>query len=75
MVEKEGVNNYLGELAAQLVAMGSGTRHTRVLLVFDATSPVRALLKFRKAHHRWKLNYYASALLDAFDKLAEQCDV
>ena len=45
------------------------------MIVFDATSPVRALLKFRKGYDRWKLCYYGSAMLDAFDKLAQLCEV
>lgn len=58
MEEPEGKNNYRGELGAQILALADGTGGIRVMIVFDATSPVRALLKFRALLLR--LCYYGS---------------
>jgi len=52
MWEVEGADNYLAELAAQLDALVDENEGGRIILVFDATSPVTAMSKFRKACHR-----------------------
>ena len=40
-----------------------------MLLVFDATSPVRAWLRFRRKHARTRCGYKAFQLLDTLDQL------
>ena len=44
---QEGDDNYLGELAAQIDAFNSLNAGSRVVVVFDAQSPIRALHTFR----------------------------
>ena len=46
--EPEGADNYIGELAAQLDAAAEEGEGGRVIVVFDATSPVLAMKKFRR---------------------------
>ena len=36
---------------------------------------MRAWLKLRGRHARYKLNYYARALLDTFEQLVQKCEV
>ena len=75
MCEPEGNDNYLGELAAVLTALKSEPEGGRILIILDATSPVRALLKFRKCHQRTQLGYFASEWLDALDQLVARQEV
>ena len=72
---KHGLDNYFGELGALLQALEDAEVGCRIALVFDATSSVRAWLKFRGRHARHKLNYYARMLLDAFEQLVQKCEV
>ena len=73
--EAEGSNNYLGELGALVVALQALPDGARVLGVVDATSPVHAWLRFCRVHNRWKMSYYASALLDELDRQVDRCEV
>ena len=50
--EVEGADNYLAELAAHLDALNDENEGGRIILVFDATSPVLAMRKFRRMCHR-----------------------
>ena len=68
-LEPEGSDNYLGELAALLAALDDAPEGSRVLLMFDATSPVRAWLRFRRKHARIRCGYKAFHLLDTLDQL------
>ena len=61
MVEPEGDDNYLGELGAVLAALRAEADGGRILYILDATSPIRAWLRFRKCA---QLGYYAAAWLD-----------
>ena len=72
---KYGLDNYVGELAALLQAVHDAEAGARVVVVFDATSPVRAWLRFRGRHARHKLSYYARHLLDTFEQLVQKCEV
>ena len=47
MEEEMGNDNYLGEMAAQLDALDFVEAGCRVVIVFDATSPVEAMRHFR----------------------------
>ena len=64
MIEVDGEDNYLAELAAQIVASADADGFKRIILEIDATSPVAAALKFRRVSHRRKQQYYASQWLD-----------
>ena len=75
MAEPEGDDNYLGEMAAVLKALSSEAPGGRILIVLDATSPVRAWLKFRKRHHRTQMGYYGCEWLDALDQLVARHEV
>ena len=70
-----GHDNYVGELGALLTAAEDVEAGGRVLLLFDATSPVRAWLRFRDKHNRHKLDYYANRLLDALERLLQKCEL
>ena len=59
MVEETGADNYLGEMAAQLDALDLLPPGGKVVIVFDATSPVTALEAFKKACSRARNRYYA----------------
>ena len=61
----EGEDNYLAELVALIDALVNTDDGERVLLIIDATSPVRAHLKFMWSHNRVKMGYYLDRLLDA----------
>jgi ribonuclease HI len=70
-----GYDNYVGELGALTQAVEDAERDSRVMIVFDASSPVRAWLRFRGRHDRHKLDYYAAKWLDAFDQLTRKLEV
>ena len=71
---EEDVNedNYIAELAAQLDALtdaiSRGTEE-RVIIVFDATSPVRAMLRFGRLSARARGDRLAAELLEHFERL------
>jgi ribonuclease HI len=71
---EEDVNedNYIAELTAQLDALtdatGRGTEE-RVIMVFDATSPVRAMLRFGRLGARARGDRLAAELLEHFERL------
>ena len=71
----EGKDNYLAELAALVEALAQEADGERISIVFDATSPVLALLHFRRAHDRTKQQFYGSDLLDSFDQEVARMDV
>jgi len=71
---EEDVNedNYIAELAAQLDALTDATSRgpdERVILVFDATSPVRAMLRFGRLSARARGDRLAAELLEHFERL------
>ena len=55
-----------------LTALDDAPPQSRVLLVFDATSPVKAWLKFRTRHARLRCGYKAFHMLDTLDQLVER---
>ena len=65
-------DNYIAELAAQLDALtdalSRGTEE-RVIVVFDATSPVRAMLRFGRLSARARGDRLAAELLEHFERL------
>lgn len=71
-------DNYIAELAAQLDALtdavgrGSGER---VIVVFDATSPVRAMLRFGRLSARARGDRLAAELLEHFERLRRRVAV
>ena len=71
---EEDVNedNYIAELAAQLDALTDATARgtdERVIMVFDATSPVRAMLRFGRLSARARGDRLAAELLEHFERL------
>ena len=63
----EAADSYTTELAAQLdAARAEGAR--RIMLVFDASSPVEAWMRWRGRHDWQKMGYYHDEVLDALDK-------
>ena len=73
--EPEGNDNYIGELAAHIDAAESLDVGARVILVFDATSPVLAMRKLRQASHRKRQGKYVGEWLDALLRLLDRCEV
>ena len=68
-------NNYKAEMAAVIDAMEAEDAGGRLVFVIDATSPIRALLKYRKVHHRRRVDYYAEEELDTLMQLMERHEV
>ena len=71
---EEDVNedNYIAELAAQLDALtdaSSRGNEERIIMVFDATSPVRAMLRFGRLSARARGDRLAAELLEHFERL------
>jgi ribonuclease HI len=71
---EEDVNedNYIAELAAQLDALTDATSRgteERIIIVFDATSPVRAMLRFGRLSARARGDRLAAELLEHFERL------
>ena len=62
--ETLGEDNYLAELAAQVRCFQRAERGDRVMVTFDATSPVVAERRFRRVSDRARQDYYAAAWLD-----------
>ena len=62
--EPEGADNYLAELAAQMDVASAEAAGGRIVVVFDATSPVQAMLRFRKICDRWRQGRFVGAWLD-----------
>ena len=72
IVEDEGCDNYLGELAAQLDALTAEEPGRRIMIVFDATSPVRAMQRFREAGARMRQRCHVGSWLQHFDRLTRR---
>ena len=71
-------DNYIAELAAQLDALTDAvTRGSeeRVVIVFDATSPVRAMLRFGRLGARARGDRLAAELLEHFERLRRRVAV
>jgi ribonuclease HI len=71
-------DNYIAELAAQLDALTDAVRRgseERVILVFDATSPVRAMLRFGRLSARARGDRLAAELLEHFERLRRKVAV
>jgi ribonuclease HI len=66
--EPEGHDNYLAELAAQIDALMHAPAKSRVILVFDATSPVEAVRRYRRLHVRRKQGRHASGMLQTLER-------
>ena len=68
-------DNYHAELAAQLDALYEATRNPgeRVIIIFDATSPVLAMLRFGRLGARARGDRLAADLLEHFERLRRRC--
>ena len=69
MEEDIGEDNYLAELAAQICTAADGREDDVIIVEFDATSPIMAMLKFLRKGDRVKQSYYAA---DWIDSLAQK---
>ena len=70
-----GEDNYHAELVAQLDALDDATRNPeeRVIIIFDATSPVLAMLRFARLGARARGDRLAAELLEHFERLRRRC--
>ena len=75
MHEPEGHDNYLGELAAQLDAAAAECEGGRVIIMFDATSPVLAAKRCSRASHRKQQGYLAGEWLRALSRLWQRAEL
>jgi hypothetical protein len=66
LFEPEGDNNYIGEAAAHLDMHHRLTRGARVVVMFDALSPVQALYRFTRRHNRVRQTFNISELLESW---------
>lgn len=62
--ETDRANTYIAEMAALIDAIRAEDDGGRLIFVFDATSPVRALLRYERLHARRKVSQYAGEMLD-----------
>jgi hypothetical protein len=75
LLEPEGADNYIAELAALLDTLWHLEKGGRVILVFDATSPPQAAARFRRVCDRWKQGYYVGEWLDLLLRLLDRQEV
>ena len=75
MYEPEGADNYLAELGAQIDAAYNEDMGARIIIVFDATSPVLAMRKFRRQCHRRRQGRYAGEWLETLMRLVDRLEV
>ena len=75
MREPEGADNYLAELAALLDAINSENIGGRIIVIFDASSPVLARMKLQRMSNRFAQNKYAGEWLSALSRLMHRQEV
>jgi hypothetical protein len=63
-------DSYLTEMVAALEALRAEDVK-RVVLIFDASSPVEALRRFRRMHDRRRSGYYCDAELAEYDRVVD----
>ena len=71
-------DNYIAELAAQLDALTDAVARgseERIIIIFDATSPVRAMLRFGRLGARARGDRLAAELLEHFERLRRRVAV
>ena len=66
-------DNYLAELAAQLDALEEEAEGERIIIIFDASSPVYALRRFMNSQGRARQGLLAAEWLQAFESLLLKC--
>jgi hypothetical protein len=64
--EPEGDNNYIGEAVAHLDMHASRSRGARIVVMFDALSPVQAMHRFARRHNRVRQTFNISELLESW---------
>ena len=69
--EPEGADNYIDELAAQIDMALAEDRGARVIVTFDAVSPLKAARRFRRSCNRQKQGYYVGSWLSALLRLLD----
>ena len=73
--EPEGGDNYIGELAGQIDAFAQLDEHSRVVVVFDATSPIRSMMAFRRLGARSRQDKHLSRLIETLEALVRRVEV
>ena len=73
--EEEGNDNYLAELAAQIDALEELSPMDRVIVVFDATSPIKQWRSFRAIGARSRQGRHAARWVEMLDKLIRRMEV
>ena len=66
-------DNYLAELAAQLDALEEAAEGERIIIIFDASSPVHALCRFMRSQGRARQGVLAAEWLQTFEALLSKC--
>ena len=72
LVEVEGADNYLAELAALIDVLEAEAAGGRILIVTDASSPPQALLRFTQLPARKRAAYKAAGWIDALDAAVDR---
>ena len=75
LYEREGDNNYIGEAVAHLDYLGAVQTGARVVVMFDALSPVQAVERFRHRHNRVRQTFYCSELLETWRQSMQRAEV
>ena len=73
--EPEGNDNYLAEMAAMMDSLAAEEEGGRIVVVFDATSPVHAMVRFRRECHRRRRGFYADAWIGTWLRLINRHEV
>jgi hypothetical protein len=60
----DGIDNYIAEVEALVEALAGEPEGSSVIIVMDATSPVKAWARFHLCHARRKLQFREHARLD-----------
>ena len=72
--ESEGIDNYLGELAAQIDVLNSISTGDRVAIIFDATSPVKCMQRFRRLCARARQCIHVGRWIEVMSKLVNRVE-
>ena len=73
--EPEGADNYIAELAGQMDLAHAEDEGGRIIVIFDATSPLLAMAKFRRMCFRRRQGYYVGEWLETLFRLLDRQEV
>lgn len=72
--ESEGIDNYLGELAAQIDVLNLVSEVDRVAIIFDATSPVKCMQRFRRLCARARQCIHVGRWIEVMSRLVNRVE-